>query len=319
MSEVKVIDTHAHLWSKAYLEKLGALGSQGTEVAKGIHQSESDDDLNKRFKMMDDARVDLQILSATPQSPQWGTKEEAHQSANEINTLYEALVEKHPDRFLAYGAVSLPYVDQAIEEAKALLKKDAFVGIAIPTLVKDKVSIADHQFEDFFKAMNALQATLYIHPTGCGAQSPLINDYGLEWVIGAPLESTFITLHLIKNEIPQKYPNIQFHISHLGGALPFFMTRIKDNYEDWHAFNVDPYELLNRQFWFDTANFQGSSLVNAIETFGEDKFMMGSDFPYFQDEKYTRGVQYIKESGLDMEAVEGVLRGNAIQFYNFNH
>lgn len=47
--------------------------------------------------------------------------------------------------------------------------------------------------------------------------------------------------------------------------------------------------------------------------------MMGSDFPYFQDEKYTRGVQYIKESGLDMEAVEGVLRGNAIQFYNFNH
>ncbi len=97
------------------------------------------------------------------------------------------------------------------------------------------------------------------------------------------------------------------------------MTRIKDNYEDWHAFNADPYELLNRQFWFDTANFQGSSLVNAIETFGEDKFMMGSDFPYFQDEKYTRGVQYIKESGLDMEAVEGVLRGNAIQFYNFNH
>lgn len=46
--------------------------------------------------------------------------------------------------------------------------------------------------------MNELNATIYIHPTGCGAQSPLVNDYQLEWVIGAPLESTFITLQLIK-------------------------------------------------------------------------------------------------------------------------
>jgi hypothetical protein len=37
--------------------------------------------------------------------------------------------------------VSLPYVDQAIKEAQELLKKDAFVGIAIPTIVKDKVSV----------------------------------------------------------------------------------------------------------------------------------------------------------------------------------
>ena len=89
MSNAKAIDTHAHLWSEDYLEKLGKLGSQGTEVAKGINQSASKEDLDKRFKMMDDAGVDMQIISATPQSPQWGTKEEAHQSAQEINDLYE--------------------------------------------------------------------------------------------------------------------------------------------------------------------------------------------------------------------------------------
>ncbi|MEZ7659076.1 amidohydrolase family protein [Staphylococcus aureus] len=321
MTETKAIDTHAHLWNEDYLDKLGKLGSQGTEVAKGINQSASKEDLEKRFKMMDDAGVDLQIISATPQSPQWGTKEEAHQSAQEINDLYERLVQQYPDRFLAYGAVSLPYVDQAIEEAQALLKKDEFVGIAIPTIVKDKVSVADKQFEPFFAAMNELNATLYIHQTGCGAQSPLVNDYQLEWVIGAPLESTFITLQLIKNEIPQKYPNIKFHISHLGGALPFFMTRIKDNYEDWNAFNIDPYEVLNRQFWYDTANFHEPSLINSIETFGKDKFMMGSDFPYFQDEKYTRGVDYIKNSNIDPDTINGILRGNAIEFYQIeeNH
>ncbi|MGV3273796.1 amidohydrolase family protein [Staphylococcus sp. 11261D007BR] len=318
MVQDKAIDVHAHLWSEDYLEKLGKLGSQGTEVAKNIRQSDSKEDMEHRIQNMDDSGVQMQILSATPQSPQWGTKEEAHQSANEINNLYESLVEQYPGRFLAYGAVSLPYVDQAIEEARALLKKDAFVGIALPTLVKDKVSIADHQFEDFFAAMNEEHATIYIHPTGCGAQSPLVNDYTLEWVIGAPLESTFITLHLLKNNIPQKYPNIQFHISHLGGALPFFMTRIKDNYEDWNAFDTDPWEILDRQFWYDTANFHEPSLVNSIETFGAEKFMVGSDFPYFQDDKYKRSVDYIKNSGIDPDHVEGILRGNAIKFHNLS-
>lgn len=37
----KAIDTHAHLWSESYLERLGKLGSQGTEVAKGsINQTQ---------------------------------------------------------------------------------------------------------------------------------------------------------------------------------------------------------------------------------------------------------------------------------------
>ncbi len=42
MTEIKAIDTHAHLWSEEYLERLGRLGSQGTEVAKGINQSDSE-------------------------------------------------------------------------------------------------------------------------------------------------------------------------------------------------------------------------------------------------------------------------------------
>ncbi|SPZ98693.1 proline rich protein [Staphylococcus aureus] len=51
--------------------------------------------------------------------------------------------------------------------------------------------------------------------------------------------------------------------------------------------------------------------------------MMGSDFPYFQDEKYTRGVDYIKNSNIDPDTINGILRGNAIEFYqieeNHNH
>lgn len=309
------IDTHAHLWSAEYLDYLKSLGSEGTDIAKNINAGITEEELNKRFEMMKEANVATQIISATPQSPQWGTKEEAHQSAVMINDLYEEMVKKYPGKFLAYGAVSLPYVEQAIEEAKILLQKNEFIGIAIPTLVQNKISIGDAQFEPFFKAMNELNAVIYIHPTGCGAMSPMINDFSLEWVVGAPLEAMIATLQLLKQDIPQKYPNIKFHISHLGGALPFLIQRIEDNYEDWDAFSESPFDVIKQQFWFDTANFHVPSLVNAVYTFDPAHFMLGSDFPYFQDEKYTRAVKYIEESGIDAQHIDGILHGNAMHLY----
>lgn len=91
------IDTHAHLWSEAYLNRLAELGSPGTKVASGIKAGDTDKELAARFKMMDEAGVSLQVISATPQSPQWGTEEEAVDSAHMINDLYRTLVQQYPD------------------------------------------------------------------------------------------------------------------------------------------------------------------------------------------------------------------------------
>lgn len=309
------IDTHAHLWSEEYLDYLKKTGSKDTDVARNIGQSDSDEDLFSRFENMDRAGVKIQILSAVPQSPQWGSEEEAKKSAFIINDLYKTLVQKYPQRFRAYGAVSLPYVDLAKKQAKEILNDDHFIGIAIPTLIQNEVSIADDRFEEFFEFLDSFGANLYIHPTGCGGKSDLVNDYDLEWVIGAPLEVMIVTLELLKKEIPNKYKNINFHISHLGGALPFLMTRIKDNYEDWDSFNYDPEETLKNNFSFDTANFNRYALISSINTYGFDKLMLGSDFPYFKDDKYKRAVDYIKNSGIDDREIEAILKDNAISFY----
>lgn len=64
------IDTHAHLWSEGYLDYLESIGSTSTDVARGIKASNTDEDLKERFRMMEEANVKMQIISATPQSPQ---------------------------------------------------------------------------------------------------------------------------------------------------------------------------------------------------------------------------------------------------------
>ena len=117
------IDTHAHLWSLAYLDELQALGSEATAVARNLGASDAPEDLTRRLAMMDNAGVQMQILSATPQSPEYGTPAEALACAQQLNAVYERVMAAHPTRFRAYGAVPLPHGAEAIGEAEDFLSR----------------------------------------------------------------------------------------------------------------------------------------------------------------------------------------------------
>lgn len=308
------IDTHAHLWPDEYLERLGDLGADGTAIAQGMGASDSEEDLEKRFKMMAAAGVETQVLSATPQSPYYGSALEALASARMINDTYADLIDQYPGKFLAYGAVPLPYVEEAIAEAKRCLKELKFEGIAVNTYIGEAYPF-DQQFYPFWEALNELQTIVYVHPTGNGACSPMVNDRDLEWVVGAPIEDMLCVLHLLKSDIPYRLQNLTFHIAHLGGGLGFQLQRLEDNYEDWDAFPASPTETLRDRFYFDAANFLDEALALSVKIFGADKILMGSDFPYFQDEKYVRAADYIRQAGLSDEEKSKILQYNAKALY----
>lgn len=309
------IDTHAHLWTEEYLSELKRLGAKGTDIAAGIGAGTTEDELNKRFKMMENAGVSFQVLSATPQIPQFGTSEQALSLAKKINDEYKRLILQYPDHFRAYGAVPLPHVNEAIEEGKRIINELGFLGIALNTTLENGISIAHPDFSPFFEEMNKLGTIIYIHPTGCGAFSPMINDYNLEWVVGAPIEDMLATLQLLKEDFTSKYPNLKFHIAHLGGGISFQMQRIMDNYEDWKAFKQSPIENIKKHFWFDTANFLEESLLHSNKIFGNRRLILGSDFPYFQNDKYKRAVTYITNSSLTENEKKNILKDNADELY----
>lgn len=67
--------------------------------------------------------------------------------------------------------------------------------------------------------------------------------------------------------------------------------------------------------WFDAANFHEPSLRLAVETFGASQVIGGSDHPYFQEDKYVRAFDYVREAHLKKDVVGGILRYNAEQLY----
>ena len=67
--------------------------------------------------------------------------------------------------------------------------------------------------------------------------------------------------------------------------------------------------------YFDAANFHEPALRAAVETYGSDRILAGSDHPYFQEEKYVRAFDYIRDSALPRALREAILRGKAESLY----
>lgn len=313
----KVIDTHAHVYPAKYLDFLEQIGvdPDSTAIARDMNASNEDEEVAARLRMMDEAGVDVQVLSATPQLPQVDQADLAAQAARKVNDIYAEIIKKYPDRFLAYGAIPFLHPGQAVSEIGYCLDELGFVGIAINSLLPDpQAAITDDRFAPIFAELDRRHAPLYIHPTGMSAHCAPMATQGLAWVNGAPVEDAIAALHLLKADYVRKYPNIRFHIAHLGGDLPFLAQRLQDNFEDWGSFPASPAQSL-RKMWFDAANFFAPSLELAAKVYDPQKLLAGSDCPYFQEKKYTRAFSYIKESGLSKALREQILSKNACELY----
>ncbi|WP_392870529.1 hypothetical protein [Streptomyces sp. LN499] len=82
------IDVHAHLWTTGYLDRLERLGKTDTDTQRGIGADAIEADLDRRFALMDQAGIDLQVLSVAPQSPHLLGEPDAVALASSANESY---------------------------------------------------------------------------------------------------------------------------------------------------------------------------------------------------------------------------------------
>lgn len=314
--EPGAIDAHAHVYPSDYLDMLERIGvpANSTKIARGMGADITSADMAERLRWMDRAGVAAQVLAVTPQSPSGPDAEGSLAAARWINECYARLVTEHSGRFLAYGALPLPHVAQSLDEVSRIFDDYGMQGVSVPATLPAQMSLADDRLNDVWAALDERGSIVNIHATGSGACSPLITDHALGWVNGAPVEDATAVLQLLKADVPARYPNLRFHVAHLGGDLPFLFQRLEDNYEDWGTFEHSPQQAL-RRMWFDAANFHEPSLRLAVETFGASQIMAGSDMPYFKEGKYVRAVDYIRTSSLDGDVIADVLENNARRLY----
>jgi 6-methylsalicylate decarboxylase len=253
----------------------------------------------------------MQVLSACPQSPYGEDADQATKAARFVNDQYADLVERHRDRFGAFAALPMPHIDQSIGEMRRALDQLGMAGIAMNTTVLGH-ALVDPGYRPVFAELNRRSAVLYLHPAGNSACSPLIRDYHLTWMVGAPVEDTISIMHLITHGIPTRYPDIKIINSHLGGALPMLLRRADDQYR-WEAPDtLETPSVAARRMWYDTVGHgHVPALRCAIDSFGADRLVLGTDFPYENGDTFVRAVEYIHDPQIDPDAARGILDQNA--------
>jgi len=313
------IDMHGHIFPNPYLDmldKMGAGGSgggTGTHIARIANGFGTAEELDGRFKMMDRAGVKMQVISAAPQLPYFENKQNAVTAAKWINDSYADYVGKYPDRFVAYVATPLPHVDEALKEMERGLDKLGMVGVTMGTSVLCR-SVADPAFNTVWEEMNRRGTILFFHPHGLSACSPLAMNQDLTWPIGASIEDTTVTAHLIVNQIPKRYPRVRIIVPHLGGDISMLMQRLDNQRKLYMPADAEQPSVTAKRFWYDTvAHAYVPALRTACTSFGADRMVLGSDYPYETGDVFQRCVDYVKDPGVGLtpDQVEAILDRNA--------
>ncbi len=184
-----------------------------------------------RLKDMDEAGIDMQVLSFNPDIAQLDAAD-ATALTREVNDILYAAVKKHPDRFVSFAALALKAPEAAASELERAVKQLGFKGTMVLSHVEGEFIDAKKYWPVFEKAA-ALGVPIYIHPKWPSPNmlKPYSTYPGLDrsmWGFGA--EAGLHAMRLILSGVFDKYPRVKIIRGHLGEALPFWLWRIDNRY-----------------------------------------------------------------------------------------
>jgi aminocarboxymuconate-semialdehyde decarboxylase len=124
---------------------------------------------------------------------------------------------------------------------------------------------------------------------------------------------------MIARQIPHRYPDIKFIVPHLGGPIPMLLNRLDLQGVRDHPDLPEKPSVTARKFYYDTVCYGSkAAFICALEAFGADHLVTGSDYPVLQDyEDYRDTFAYIERLGLLKAEIDKILHHNAQRLFGF--
>jgi aminocarboxymuconate-semialdehyde decarboxylase len=272
--------------------------------------------LSERLADLDAMGLDRQLIMPPPPQCYYTVPLDiAVQSARIVNDGLAEWVSRKPDRFVALGTVPMPDGEEAATELERCVSKLGFKGVQILTNVAGK-ELSDPAFAPFWKKAEELGALVVIHPNGFTHAERLRRFY-FNNVIGNPLETTIALHYLVFDGVLERHPNLKILAVHGGGYLGAYWGRIDHAWgarSDCHADLPHPPTTYLRKVYFDTVVFTADQLEALVKTFGADRILLGTDYPFDMGEYDP--IAHVLSAHLDDDAVEKIVGGNAVRLLN---
>ena len=265
-----------------------------------------------RLREMDEAGIDLQILSHFPNGPQNLPPQQALLLARETNDLIQRTIEAHPGRFAGFAALPLSSPDEAAQELRRCVQSHGFKGAMVHGMVNG-VPLDDRRFWGVWQEAEALDVPVYVHPDA--PPQAVVDAYydGYPSLIGPgwsyTVETATQALRLILGGVFDAFPRLKIILGHLGESLPFSLVRCAANINRRAGLKRPLEDYFHEHFWLTTAgNFSQPALQCCIAEMGIDRIMFSVDWPFCSNREAR---QFLDAAALGPAEREKVLGGTA--------
>ena len=325
---MNIIESHFHTWPRAVFETLckkTAYPRAEPDGKGGYNYYRSADcryvlriepiwfDLDEQFKYMDSLGHNVSAVgSIGPFSVHFSDvpTAEGREASIQWNEELAAMARAHPGRLWTTAAVPLTDTATAIEVLDDAVLRLGHVGVNLPGSVGEDPRVDHERLEPFYDRVEELDIPLFLHPTDV-LFDDWAENYGgaLHRSLGRIVEASAAGARLIFSGIMERHPNLKVFMSHTGGALPYQAGRLDKNGTGAKLPEL-PSTYLKRMYT-DLVSPHTAGMKFAIEFFGADHVMYGTDYPCWDSALGYKLFSAIDLSDADREMV---LSGAARKF-----
>jgi len=292
---MRVIDSHFHWWPRPIFEQLckrdryprcernarGGYNYVGEEGRPSLNSWTEWFDLDRQLEHMDGLGHEVGVVcSLGPFSIYFSDlpPEEGRDAALQWNEAMAGAQRKYPGRVWASAAVPLTDTKIAIEVLDHAVNTLGLMGVNIPGSIGRDSRIDAERLAPFYARVEQLGIPMFLHPTDAVFGDHL-EGYGgaLQLSLGRVIEVSVAASRIVFSGLMERHPDLKVVMSHTGGALPYQSGRMDKNGKN--AKLPQPPSTYIRRMFTDTVSPHSMGIKFAIDYYGIDHVMYGSDYP----------------------------------------
>ena len=312
---MKTITLEEHFFTESYLRA----AKDDPSVQFGGLQPKLLDLGAGRIAAMDEAGIDLQVLSLAAFALEGLDAATGTALARDVNDELAAAVRANPTRLAGFATVALKDPGSAVVELERSILNLGFVGLMLNGTVEGRF-MDDPAFLPVFEAAARLGVPVYLHPAPAPKVVKAAYFSGLPGELGNMLsiagwgwhaETGLHTLRLIVSGLFDKVPGLQLVIGHMGEGLPYALARSSGILSGPARLRQTVAEYFKTNIHLTTSGyFTLSPLKCALEVVGIERLMYSVDYPFSPN---TQGREFLEKAAglLSAEDMEKLAGGNA--------
>ncbi len=194
---------------------------------------------------------------------------------------------RFPGRFWGTAAIPLKDTKTAIDVLDHAVNKLGLYGANLPGSVGTDPRIDAERLWPFYERASELGAPLFLHPTDA-IFADILEGYNdtLHFSLGRAIEVSVGAARLVLSGLMERCANLKIVMSHTGGCLPYQSGRMDKNTK---AANLPrPVSEYMKRMYTDTVSPHSAGMKFAIEYYGIDNVMYGSDYPCWEPAEALR-------------------------------